>query len=69
MNKSWQICLVLTAIFVAGGLSGGLVAFRWARQHLARPPAPDVWVPRQFERFARQLELTPEQRQRIQPIL
>jgi len=54
---------------VAGGVSGGLVAYRWARHTLARPPVPEVWVPRQFERFARQLDLTPEQRQQIQPIL
>ena len=69
MNKSWQVCLVLTAIFAAGGVSGGLVAYRVARRNLPGPPPPEVWVPRQFERFARVLDLTPEQRQHIQPIL
>lgn len=69
MNRTWQVCGLLVAIFAAGGISGGLVAYRVARQNLPHPPPPEVWVPRQFERFSRVLGLTPEQRQRIQPIM
>ena len=69
MSKSWQICAVLAAIFAAGGLSGGLVAYRLARRNSPRPSPPEVWVPRQIERFARVLHLTLEQRQRIAPIM
>ncbi len=69
MNKSWQVCGMLAAIFVAGGLSGALVAYRVAQRNVPRPAAPEIWVPRQFERFSRVLDLTAEQRQRIQPIM
>ena len=70
MTKPWQICLVLIVIFAAGAVSGGLVAFHIARRNAARPPPPpDVWVARDIDRAARILELTPEQRDRIQPIV
>jgi Spy/CpxP family protein refolding chaperone len=67
MNKPWQVCLVLIAIFAAGGISGGLVAYRVARRHA--PPPPEVWVARQIEHVARELQLTPEQKEHIQPIV
>jgi hypothetical protein len=67
MNKPWQICLVLVLIFLAGGVSGGLVAFKVARSIL--PPPPRDWVARQFERVTHELELTPEQQAKIQPII
>ena len=70
MTKPWQICLVLIVIFAAGAVSGGLVAFHIARRNAALPPpAPDVWVARDIDRSARVLEFTPEQRDRIQPIV
>lgn len=69
MNKPWQICLVLIAIFATGAVSGGLVAFRMARKNLPRPPLPEVWGARQFEHFAKVLDLTPAQRQVIEPLM
>lgn len=67
MNKPWQVCLVLVAIFVAGGISGGLVAFQIARRHA--PPPPGVWIARRIENVARELQLTPAQMERVQPIV
>jgi Spy/CpxP family protein refolding chaperone len=69
MNKPWQICLVLVAIFATGAVSGGLVAFRIARKNPSHRPPPEVWVPRQFEHFAKVLNLTPAQRQAIEPLV
>ncbi|HUL52770.1 MAG TPA: hypothetical protein VLT83_05095 [Opitutaceae bacterium] len=69
MNKPWQICLVLIAIFAAGIVSGGLVAFRIARHPGMRPQPAEAWRTRLFERDAEKLGLTPEQQQRIQPIV
>ncbi len=67
MNKPWQVCLVLVAIFVAGGISGGLVAFQIARRHA---PAPSgVWVARRIENVTRELDLTPAQMERLRPIV
>jgi Spy/CpxP family protein refolding chaperone len=67
MNKPWQVCLVLVAIFAAGGISGGLVAFQIARKYA--PPPPGVWIARRIENVARELQLTPAQMERVQPIV
>ena len=70
MNKPWQICLVLIAIFATGAVSGGLVAFHIARHNAVRPPPPpEVWVARNIERTGRVLNLTAEQRERIKPVV
>ena len=69
MNKPWQVYLVLIGIFVAGGLSGWVVANGVARRHAHLPPHPEVWISRQMEHVARELQLTPEQKERIQPIV
>jgi Spy/CpxP family protein refolding chaperone len=70
MTKPWQICLVLIVIFAAGAVSGGLVAFHIARRNAARPPPPpEVWGARQFEHFAKVLNLTAAQRQVIEPLM
>jgi Spy/CpxP family protein refolding chaperone len=69
MNKPWQVCLVLIAIFAAGGISGGLVAYRVARRNAARLPTPEAWMARRFDQMARELSLTPAQQARIEPML
>jgi Spy/CpxP family protein refolding chaperone len=69
MNKPWQVYLVLIGIFVAGGLSGWVVANGVARRHAPMPPPPEVWIARRIEHVARELELTPEQKVHIQPIV
>lgn len=69
MNKAWQVCLVLIAIFAAGGISGGLVAFRVARRNPRYFPAPEAWAARQFDHMTRELSLTPEQKARIEPMV
>ena len=69
MNKPWQVYLVLIGIFVAGGLSGWVVANGVARRHAPIPPPPEVWIARQIEHVARELQLTPEQKVNIQPIV
>jgi len=67
MNKPWQIWLVLVAIFVTGAVGGGLVARHIARKHA--PPPPEIWVARQIEHVASEVRLTPEQTERIKPIV
>ena len=70
MTKAWQIWLVLALIFAAGGVSGGLVAYHVAERNAHRGlRPPEVWGPRFYEAVARDLNLTPAQRQRIRPIV
>ena len=67
MNKPWQVCLVLVAIFAAGGVSGGLLVFRIARKYA--PPPPGVLIVRRIENVARELQPSPAQMERVQPIV
>ena len=67
MTKPWQIWLVLIAIFTTGAVAGGLVERHIARRHA--PPPPELWVGRQIERVASEVNLTPEQAERIRPII
>jgi Spy/CpxP family protein refolding chaperone len=48
-----------------------LVAYRVARRTVAHgpPPVPEAWGRRHMERVVKELKLTPEQTERIQPII
>ena len=69
MTKPWQIWLVLIAIFSTGLAGGWLVERHIARRQVQRPPPPEVWVARQIARVAGEVQLTPEQKERIRPII
>ena len=69
MTKPWQIWLVLIAIFSTGLAGGWLVERHIARRQVQRPPPPEVWVARQIERVTGEVQLTPEQKERIRPII
>jgi Spy/CpxP family protein refolding chaperone len=69
MTKPWQIWLVLIAIFATGTAGGWLLARHVARRSAPRPPPPEVWAARQMERVADEVQLTPEQKERIKPIV
>jgi Spy/CpxP family protein refolding chaperone len=69
MTKPWQIWLVLIAIFATGVAGGWLAAAHVARYHSRRPPPPEVWIARQLERVADEVQLTPEQKERIKPVV
>jgi Spy/CpxP family protein refolding chaperone len=69
MTKPWQIWLVLIAIFFTGVTGGLLLERHIAHRQVPRPPPPDVWVARQMERIAGEVQLTPEQKERIRPII
>jgi Spy/CpxP family protein refolding chaperone len=61
--------LVLIAIFSTGVAGGWLAANHMARRRALRPPPPEIWVARQIERLAGEVQLTPEQRERIRPVV
>jgi hypothetical protein len=69
MTKPWQIWLVLIAIFGTGVAGGWLVERHIVRRQPQLPPPPEVWVARQIERVASEVDLTPEQKEHIKPII
>jgi Spy/CpxP family protein refolding chaperone len=71
MNKPWQVWLVLAAIFIAGGVSGGLVGFRAARRWRLPPPPPngEAWMAQRMQRVVQTLDLSAEQKARVEAIV
>jgi len=84
MAKTWQVVLATVAIFVAGlvtGVAFTLGAVRWVARHprvnpaqmfpyaQARAEQPAQIGPQLIRSFINQLDLTDEQRGRIQPIV
>jgi uncharacterized membrane protein len=68
MNRTGVAVFAFVGVFVAGAISGGFVGTRmsqnWAHHHAA-----ELFAQQQFKRLADHLSLTPEQRQRIRPIV
>jgi hypothetical protein len=69
MTKPWQIWLVLIAIFGTGVAGGWLVERHIVRRQVVRLPPPEVWIARQIEHVANEVDLTPEQKEHIKPIV
>lgn len=68
MNRSVLVVLAFVGVFLAGGVSGGLVGARIS-DNLAHQKAAELFAQQQFRRLGDQLGLTAEQRQRIRPII
>lgn len=67
--KRWKIVLSFVAVFLAGALVGGAVTLRLAHEHFFRPPRPADMVAHIIKELRTELELTPEQVEKIQPIV
>jgi hypothetical protein len=71
MDKPWKIVLLLLGIFITGATTGGLVAVRLCRDQAERPRAlpVDQWAQERLGRLIKRLNLTPEQSEKLRPIL
>jgi hypothetical protein len=69
MNNPWKLVLLLSGIFLAGGITGSLLTFHFGRQWLQRRPAPEQWAPVHLQRLSKRLELTPAQVEELRPIV
>lgn len=69
MNKPWKLVLLLTGIFLAGALTGGVVSQRIIRKEIARRLAPEHWCPNRLDMLTKRLALTPEQQEKLKPIV
>jgi hypothetical protein len=70
MDKTWKVVLVFIGIFAAGLVVGGLVTLRVVK-YLAAPRlgSPEQYGPQLIKGFAKKLDLTPEQQEKIKPLI
>ncbi len=69
MNKPWKLVLLLTGIFLAGGVTGALITMRVGRNLPAKRAEPGQWEHQQLKRLAQKLDLQPEQVEQLRPIV
>lgn len=66
--RTFVICCACLGIFLAGAVTGGLATARFMRP-VTQARAAEHFTRQQFRKVAEQLNLTPEQRERIRPII
>jgi len=69
MDKPWKVILAFTGIFLAGVLVGGLSSLRWGRNFMQRQPMGEQYGPQLMQRLVTELNLTPEQQAKLNPIV
>jgi Spy/CpxP family protein refolding chaperone len=67
--SKWKLGLYVLAIFLAGGGSGALVTWQVSRRIPVAPLTPEEIGTRLRARFKSQLDLTPDQVQKIDPMI
>jgi Spy/CpxP family protein refolding chaperone len=65
----WKLSLYVLAIFLAGGGSGALLTWEVCQRRVAAPPTPAQIGARLRVRFQSRLGLTPDQAQKIEPMI
>ena len=68
-DKPWKLVLLLTGIFFAGAITGGVVTVRYGRQLAQMRAQPEQWGPARLKMLAQRLDLTPEQVEKLRPII
>lgn len=68
MKKPALISFVFAGVFIMGAVAGAFIAARFMAE-VPYQRSTDIFADQQFKRVAEMLELTPEQRGRIQPIV
>jgi Spy/CpxP family protein refolding chaperone len=69
MDRPWKLVLLLAGIFAAGAVTGGFVTVRFGRQMMRDRPRFDQWGPNRIKMLAERLDLTPDQVEKLRPIM
>ena len=67
--QPWKLVLLLAGIFAAGCVAGGFVTMRYVHSKIRERGAPEQWGPARLKMLADRLALTPEQVERLKPIV
>ena len=69
MNKTWKLVLLLTGIFLAGGVAGSFLTVRFGREWIAQRAEPEQWANHHIRKLTDRLELKPAQVDELKPII
>lgn len=67
--QPWKLVLLLAGIFAAGCVAGSFVTMGYVRSKIRERGAPEQWGPARLKLLAQRLDLTPEQIERLKPIV
>ncbi len=65
----WKAGLCFLGVFLAGGVTGGIITAGCIRQALIRKANPDNWQPMAMRVLTRRLNLRPDQVDKINPMV
>jgi Spy/CpxP family protein refolding chaperone len=65
----WKIGFLVLATFVAGAIAGGFLTMSAAKDELRQNKDPRRWFTHTPDRWRSEMKLTPDQDQKIRPIL
>ena len=68
MQLNWKVLAAFTGIFIAGAVTGGFVGVPLSHRFGPKPITADQFGPQQMKKMTEQLDLTPEQREKLKPI-
>ena len=69
MNKPWKVALAFAVVFLAGGVTGGLVAVRMAPTFVQRRVFTEQFATTQMRILNEALTLSPAQEEKIRPVV
>jgi hypothetical protein len=69
VNKPWKVALAFAVVFIAGGVTGGLVAVRVAPTFVQRRVFTEQFATTQIRVLTEALTLSPAQVEKIQPVV
>jgi len=69
VNKPWKVALAFAVVFLAGGVTGGLVAVRMAPTFVQRRVFTEQFATTQMRIITEALTLSPAQVEKIRPVV
>lgn len=69
LKKNWKVALYLAAIFIAGGITGSFMTLQILKYTIHSHRNPQDWSAMLMKRLESNLKLTPQQVQKIRPIV
>lgn len=67
--KKWKVIAAMTGIFLAGAVTGAVLAARVIQKVAERNLSPERWPAALVDTYRKRLDLTPEQVEQMRPVV